>query len=96
LLTLHNTGDLFVPISMEQSYRRKVDEAGKGDLLVQRVIRAAGHCKFSEAELQTAWDDLVEWVETGDQPAGDDVLGDLSDAGREFTTPLREGDPGTK
>jgi pimeloyl-ACP methyl ester carboxylesterase len=96
LLTLHNTGDLFVPISMEQSYRRKVEEAGKGDLLVQRIIRAGGHCKFSEAELQTAWDDLVEWVETGDQPAGDDVLGDLSDAGREFTTPLREGDPGTK
>ena len=96
LLTLHNTGDLFVPISMEQSYRRKVDEAGKGDLLVQRIIRSAGHCKLSEAELQTAWDDLVDWVAEGDKPEGDDVLGDLSDAGRQFTDPLREGDPGTR
>ncbi len=95
LLTLHGTGDLFVPISMEQSYRRKVDEAGKGDLLVQRAIRSGGHCKFSEAELQTAWADLVAWVEDGEQPEGEDLLGDLSDAGRAFTNPLREDDPGT-
>ncbi|MEX0782965.1 MAG: hypothetical protein WD557_09965 [Dehalococcoidia bacterium] len=96
MLTLHGTGDLFVPISMEQSYRRKVDAAGKGDLLVQRAIRSGGHCKFSEAELQTAWDDLVAWVRDGDKPAGEDLLGDLSDAGREFTNPLRPDDPGTK
>ncbi|MBE0611341.1 MAG: hypothetical protein IH609_18310, partial [Dehalococcoidia bacterium] len=55
LLTLHNTGDLFVPISMEQSYRAKVEAAGKGDLLVQRAIRAGGHCKFSEPELTAAF-----------------------------------------
>lgn len=96
LLTLHGTGDLFVPISMEQSYRRKVDEAGKGDLLVQRAIRSAGHCKLSEAELRTAWDDLVAWVREGDKPEGEDLLGDLTDAGRQFTNPLREGDPGSR
>lgn len=95
LLTLHNTGDLFVPISMEQSYRKKVDAAGNSDLLVQRAIRAGGHCKFSEAELQTAWDDLVAWVEDGEQPDGEDLLGDLSGAGLAFTNPLRPGDPGT-
>jgi alpha-beta hydrolase superfamily lysophospholipase len=96
LLTLHGTGDLFVPISMEQSYRRKADEAGAGDLLVQRAIRSGGHCKFSEAELETAWKDLVSWVEDGEQPEGDDLLGDLSDAGRQFTNPIRDGDPGTR
>jgi dienelactone hydrolase len=95
LLTLHGTGDLFVPISMEQSYRRKVNEAGKGDLLVQRAIRSGGHCKFSEAELQTAWSDLVAWVDDGEKPEGEDLLGDLSDAGRAFTNPVRPGDPGT-
>jgi len=41
LLTLHETGDLIVPISAEQSYRKKAEAAGNGDLLVQRIIRSA-------------------------------------------------------
>lgn len=96
LLTLHGTGDLFVPISQEQSYREKVDAAGKGNLLVQRAIRSGGHCKFSEAEMRTGWDDLVSWVRDGKKPAGDNLMGDLSDAGREWTDPIRAGDPGGK
>ena len=93
-LTLHNTGDLFVPISLEQSYRRTVEEAGNGELLVQRAIRRGGHCNFTGAERVRAWDDLVAWVERGEKPAGDDMLGDLREAGRAFTSPLEPGDPG--
>jgi hypothetical protein len=95
LLTLHNTGDLFVPIDQEASYRTKVDAAGKGDLLVQRAIRAGGHCKFSDAEQAVAFADLVAWVRDGKKPAGEDLTGDLSDVGRAFTNPLRPGDPGS-
>ena len=94
LLTLHNTGDLFVPISQEQYYRKQVDEAGKADLLVQRAIRSAGHCTFSSQELTTAFEDLVSWVRDGEKPQGEDLMGDLTNAGREFTVPLRPGDPG--
>ena len=37
------------------------------------------------------------YEETRDQLAAiDDVMADLSDAGKQFTTPLRAGDPGTK
>jgi pimeloyl-ACP methyl ester carboxylesterase len=96
LLTIHGLGDLFVPISQEQAYRAKVDAAGDGDFLVQRAIRSAGHCKFSDAEIKAGFADLVGWVEQGKKPAGDNITGDLSDAGRTFTTPLRPGDPGTK
>lgn len=96
LLTLHNTGDLFVPIAMEQSYRAKANAAGKGDLLVQRAIRAAGHCQFSDQERLTAWRDLVSWVRDGKKPAGEDLSGDLTNAGIAFTTPRRSGDPGTR
>lgn len=95
LLTLHNTGDLFVPISLEQSYRDIVEDAGNGRLLVQRAIRRAGHCAFSEEERMRAFDDLVAWVEGGTKPLGDDISGDLSDIGRAFTTPLEDDDPGT-
>ncbi len=94
LLTLHNTGDLFVPISLEQSYLAKARAAGTADLLVQRAIRAGGHCRFSAEELTTAFEDLVRWVRDGVRPAGDDLSGDLADIGRQFTNPLRPGDPG--
>lgn len=96
LLTLHNTGDLFVPITQEQSYRRKAEAAGRGNLLVQRIIRDGGHCEFSEQEVSRAWNDLTAWVTTGTKPAGDDVLADLSDAGRAFTDPIRPDDPGNR
>jgi pimeloyl-ACP methyl ester carboxylesterase len=96
LLTLHGTGDLFVPITLEQSYLKKVQAAGKSNLLVQRAIRSAGHCQFSGQEETTAWTDLVNWVTNGTKPAGDDLSGSLSNIGLQFTTPLRSGDPGNK
>ena len=94
LLTLHGTGDLFVPISMEQQYRAAVDAAAKGDLLVQRAVRRAGHCTFTEEERERAFEDVVAWVTTGAKPAGEDLSGDLSDAGRAFTEPMADDDPG--
>lgn len=95
VLTMHGTGDLFVPIFLQQVLKEAVDAAGNGDLLVQRIYRIPGHCGFSQAEMTRAFDDLVAWVTHGERPAGDDVHADLADAGREFTDPLREGDPGT-
>ena len=74
VLSLHDLGDLFVPFSMEQEYARDVAANGREELLVQRAIRAIGHCEFSPAEVQTAFADLVTWVEDGVRPAGDDVL----------------------
>jgi hypothetical protein len=92
LLSVHNSGDVFVPIQMEIDYRAKADALGVGDLLVQRVVRSGGHCTFTEAEVQAAWHDLVAWVEDGTVPDGDD-LSDLTTAGLKFTLPLRDGDP---
>jgi len=94
VLTLHGSGDLYVPISLEQSLRHAVDVAGKSSSLVQRIIRSPGHCNFSAAEQADAFDALVEWAHTGKRPEGDDVLGDLTNAGTKFTNPLRPGDPG--
>ena len=94
LLMIHTTGDGFVPFSGEQIFRRAADAAGNGDLLVQRAIRAIGHCDFSGQEMISALEDLVNWVENGTKPAGEDVLGPLQDAGLDFTDPIREGDPG--
>lgn len=73
VLSLHGLGDMYVPFSQEQDYRTRVDRNGRGNLVVQRAIRTVGHCEFSNAEVATAWDDLVRWVRTGVKPAGDAV-----------------------
>jgi pimeloyl-ACP methyl ester carboxylesterase len=94
LLTMHGTGDLFVPIFLEQSLKHAVVKAGRDPLLTQRVYRIAGHCGFSQAEMIKSFDDLTAWVHNGTKPAGDNVDGDLSNAGMTFTSPLRPNDPG--
>jgi pimeloyl-ACP methyl ester carboxylesterase len=95
LITLHGTGDLFVPISLEQSLKRAVDTAQRSSSLVQRIVRSPGHCNFSAQEQIDAFDALVTWVRNGSRPEGDNVSGDLTNAGLKFTNPLRPGDPGT-
>jgi len=87
VLALHTTGDLFVPIEMEQIYAQEVQDNGRSDLLVQRAIRDVGHCSFTSEEVQQAYTDLFDWVETGSRPAGDDLLNDISSPslGCEFT-----------
>jgi acetyl esterase/lipase len=94
-LTMHGTGDLFVPMFLEQSLQHAVAAAGKQNLLRQRVYRIAGHCGFSQPEMVKSFDDLVTWVHKGTKPEGDEVSGDLRNAGLTFTNPLRPSDPGT-
>jgi hypothetical protein len=74
VLTLHTLGDLYVPLLMEQIYRRRAQAHGRGRWLVQRVVRDVGHCAFTPAEASEAFADLVRWVDGGPTPAGDDVL----------------------
>jgi fermentation-respiration switch protein FrsA (DUF1100 family) len=74
VISIHTIGDLFVPFSMEQIYARRAAEQGRADLLVQRAIRDHGHCGFAVPEEERAFADLVNWVEHGVKPAGDDVL----------------------
>ena len=94
LLTLHETGDAWVPLSLEQSYRRRTIAAGTDHLLVQRVIRAPSHCGLDGATREHAFDDLVAWVERGVRPPGEDVLApDLSRIGLPWTPVLYLGDP---
>jgi hypothetical protein len=70
LMTLHGTGDLYVPISLQRVLKHAVDAAGKSPLLVQRIMRIAGHCGFSQSEEVRAFDDLAVWVRLGRRPGG--------------------------
>ena len=70
LITLHETGDAWVPLSLEKSYRRRTIAAGTDHLLVQRVMRAGSHCGFDGETRERAFDDLVAWIERGVRPDG--------------------------
>ncbi len=74
VLSVHTTGDLFVPFKMQQVYREDTIARNRSHNLVQRATRAIGHCEFSGEELIETFDDLVSWVEDGTVPGGDDVL----------------------
>jgi hypothetical protein len=74
VLTLHTLGDVYVPVLMEQIYRTRAQAHHRSGLLVQRLIRDIGHCGFTEAEADEAFDDLTSWVAGGPSPPGDDVL----------------------
>src|SRR5258708_5950412 len=74
VISLHTIGDLFVPISMEQLYNKRVAEQGKSSLLVQRAIRDHNHCGFAVPEEEAAFAALVNWVENGVKPAADAVV----------------------
>ncbi len=84
VITLHNLGDLFVPVHNQVIYADRVAQNGKSDLLVQRAIRGAGHCGFTGVELATAFSDLVTWVNSGSKPAGDDFSDPTNVAAPDF------------
>jgi hypothetical protein len=85
-------GDLFVPIHLEQTLNRAVTAAARAtcwcSASAASVATAASACPSSRVP-STIWCAGARRV----KPAGDPVFGDLRDAGRQFTNPLREGDP---
>ncbi len=93
LMTVKGTGDLFTPISLDQSYGRLVCEAGDEANLVQRAVRRAGHCDFSLSESAGTLLDMTDWLGRGIRPKGEDLSGDLAAAGINFTSPFDDDDP---
>jgi pimeloyl-ACP methyl ester carboxylesterase len=93
-LTVQPTGDAETVFSSSQELRRRVDSKGKGDLLVQRAIQSPRHCfdrGMTDYEIGQSFEALVDWVENGKKPEGEDLLGDLTNAGAKFTTAPRLG-----
>lgn len=84
VVTVHTLGDLFVPIKMQQVYRQRMESNAWGDNLVQRAVRAPGHCDFSIAEFTNTLDAMLQWEQNGVKPAGDDMLNPVLMADDDF------------
>jgi pimeloyl-ACP methyl ester carboxylesterase len=68
VITLHTTRDPAIPYDHETVFAAAVAAAGRSELLVERAVDRWGHCAFTPAEIQTAFSDLAQWVETGIRP----------------------------
>jgi len=65
VLTLHTTGDGLVVNQDEQAYRSVVQDAKDSQLLRQAFVHRAGHCTFTPAETISAFQALVQRIDTG-------------------------------
>jgi pimeloyl-ACP methyl ester carboxylesterase len=65
VLTLHTTGDGLVANQDEQAYRSVVQDAKDSQLLRQAFVHRAGHCTFTPAETISAFQALVQRIDTG-------------------------------
>jgi pimeloyl-ACP methyl ester carboxylesterase len=94
LLSMHTTGDGQVPIGQARLYRQRVEAAGRGARLVERIVEDPGHCGFTTEEQEAGFDALVAWVERGVRPRGTDVrISDLRNLRPVFNRLPRIGTP---
>lgn len=93
VVTIHTLGDVYVPFSMEQIYKRRAMALGTDKWLVQRAIRGVAHCDFTLDEQTAAFDAMTNWEQNGVKPEGDDVLDRATVAdpayGCKFSSPSR-------
>ena len=68
-LALHNARDPAVPVFHQSLYAAKVARQGNTDLFVQRISDRYGHtAPYAAAEVYGAFEELVDWVDTGIPP----------------------------
>lgn len=65
VLTMHTTGDGLVVNEDEQAYASVVRSAGNNSLLRETFVHRAGHCTFTPAETITAFQTLIDRLDTG-------------------------------
>lgn len=94
VLSVHGLGDLFVPFSMDQIYDRMMIAHGEGSLFVGRAIREVTHCGYTDSEISSAFSALMNWVNHGVRPAGDDILNPRAVASPTFGCRFTDQTPG--
>ncbi len=68
VITLHGLHDPVANVSHQAAYRLTIDQAGRGDLLVQSFTGEAEHSRLSGPAYPTIFSALMTWIETGQKP----------------------------
>ena len=68
MLALHTVYDPVVLVPSISLYNQMVESAGDPQNLVQQYVDRDGHCNFTDAQIGTAFDELVHWTHNGPRP----------------------------
>lgn len=68
MLALHDVGDPLVIASTTFEYAMLAQRKGNGANFTQQYVKRSGHCVFEPAEIANAFDELVNWVDSGKKP----------------------------
>ncbi|MBL8175201.1 MAG: alpha/beta fold hydrolase [Bryobacterales bacterium] len=69
ILSLHTTYDPLVPAWSVNGYNELLHLNGGAANFVQRFVSRSGHCTFTPQETINAFNDLIQWKESGTPPA---------------------------
>lgn len=67
-ITLHGINDQVADVSNQAAYRKTIEHAGRGDLLIQTYTNEAEHSRLSVPAYPTIFAALVKWINTGQRP----------------------------
>ena len=68
VITVHGIHDPVANVSHEAVYRGTVEQAGRGDLLVQTFTDEAEHSRLSVPAYPSLFKAMLTWIETGQKP----------------------------
>ncbi|MCA3693022.1 hypothetical protein [Aquidulcibacter sp.] len=73
VITVHGIHDPVAHVSHEAAYRQTVEQAGRGDLLVQTFTDEAEHSRLSVPTYPTLFSAMINWIETGKRPTQESI-----------------------
>jgi uncharacterized Fe-S cluster protein YjdI len=73
VITVHGIYDPIAPVSHEAVYRGTVEQAGRGDLLVQTFNDEAEHSRLSVPAYPSLFKAMLTWIETDQRPTQESI-----------------------
>lgn len=73
VITVHGIHDPVAHVSHEAVYRGTVEQAGRGDLLVQTFTDEAEHSRLSVPAYPSLFKAMLTWIEAGQRPTQDSI-----------------------
>ncbi|CAN1533132.1 hypothetical protein MCERH10_01462 [Caulobacteraceae bacterium] len=73
VITVHGIHDPVANVSHQAAYRLTIEQAGRGDLLVQSFTDEAEHSRLSVPAYPSIFSALMKWIDTGQKPTQESI-----------------------
>jgi pimeloyl-ACP methyl ester carboxylesterase len=87
VITLHGIHDPVANVSHQAAYRRTIEQAGRGDLLVQSFTDEAEHSRLSGPAYPSIFSALMKWIDTGQKPTQESIKSSCPEFAEKYREP---------